>query len=265
MLISAAKAFSKDDQDLLKQAACDHASILPVQLAALGIKPRLPWGSGTHSLAAARGDGSVLKWLLQQEASPRAQGCPPGLPSGLDAAAGPWAELEAALTAAIGSCRKIVVEQVHGSIQPPSKAALQDVLDRTQAFAETCEARQAYLMQSSLHSKPDAVILLGSDAVKSMGKTVTEGQRLSGLPPTSQGQPVASIVAADTSAESQPEPAEPSAPAQSLGYLAKVRQDLDALQRQKVQCDGFAASTWHSTWHYISSCGPEILVSMLSI
>ena len=53
--------------ETLSETAAACQSIMLVQLAARGVQPRIPWDATIHSLAAAQGDLTLLRWLLAQQ------------------------------------------------------------------------------------------------------------------------------------------------------------------------------------------------------
>ena len=74
--------FSKHQRDVIMRAAAKASSTVLLQLAACSHGPALPWNAQAHSLAAALGDLTLLRWLLQQKRSRSMQQvhelCPPG-------------------------------------------------------------------------------------------------------------------------------------------------------------------------------------------
>lgn len=44
----------------------ESKSIVPIQLAARGIQPRMPWGPKSHGLAGAHADSETLQWMTQE-------------------------------------------------------------------------------------------------------------------------------------------------------------------------------------------------------
>ena len=73
---------SSSDQDLLGLHATKNLSIIPVQLAFMGVQPRIKWGSETHKLAAAEGQPALLRWLLAQPCQPKSPKVHPGCSTG---------------------------------------------------------------------------------------------------------------------------------------------------------------------------------------
>lgn len=72
------KRFPAEIEELVEESQ----SIVPIELAAKGIQPRIPWGPRTHRLAGAYADLETLCWMLQQKRKPPhpnvvEEGCPP--------------------------------------------------------------------------------------------------------------------------------------------------------------------------------------------
>ena len=66
---------------VIKELVEESKSIVPIQLAAKGFQPRIPWGYWAHRLAGAHADHECLRWMLRQEQKPSFniidESCPP--------------------------------------------------------------------------------------------------------------------------------------------------------------------------------------------
>lgn len=67
-LVQQVDALTADQQSFLQWEGEECESLLPLELAAAGVKPRLAWDPRAHSKAAASGSLSLLKWFIEQPA-----------------------------------------------------------------------------------------------------------------------------------------------------------------------------------------------------
>lgn len=65
-LVQQVHSLSADQQNFLQWEGEECESLLPLELAAAGVKPRVAWGPRAHSRAAASGSLLLLRWLIEQ-------------------------------------------------------------------------------------------------------------------------------------------------------------------------------------------------------
>ena len=102
---------------------------------------------------------------------------------------------------------------MHGTIEPPSKAALLDVVDKASAFAKISEDRQAHLLPRSAKTAPKPL----DAARKNPLRHAADPHTADSLEPS--GQKAQNAAALDTALDDKPvSPTE--AP---MGYMSEVR------------------------------------------